>query len=95
MNDYSGEPSSAAQSWHTKSVKAVLKALITSSEGLSKEEVTSRLTKYGANQLPEAKARGPLLRFLYQFHNVLIYVLIAASAVTAILEHWVDASVIL
>ena len=35
------------------------------------------------------------MRFFYQFHNVLIYVLIAASAVTAMLGHWVDASVIL
>ncbi len=39
--------------------------------------------------------RSWLSRFLYQFHNVLIYVLIAAGAVTAILGHWVDASVIL
>ena len=35
------------------------------------------------------------MRFFYQFHNVLIYVLIAASAVTAMLGHWIDASVIL
>jgi magnesium-transporting ATPase (P-type) len=36
-----------------------------------------------------------LVRFFYQFHNVLIYVLIAVSAITAMLGHWVDASVIL
>ena len=35
------------------------------------------------------------MRFFYQFHNVLIYVLISASAVTAMLGHWIDASVIL
>jgi magnesium-transporting ATPase (P-type) len=39
--------------------------------------------------------RGPLVRFFCQFRNILIYVLIAASAATAMLEHWVDAGVIL
>jgi magnesium-transporting ATPase (P-type) len=36
-----------------------------------------------------------LLRFLLQFHNVLIYVLLAAAAITALLGHWVDSGVIL
>lgn len=81
--------------WHAKSTKSVFKSLATTQNGLSKEEVVNRLVKYGPNQLPETKTRGPLLRFFSQFHNVLIYVLIAASAVTSMLGHWVDASVIL
>jgi len=39
----------------------------------------------GPNRLPEARTRGPLACFFYQFHNMLIDVLIAASAVTAML----------
>jgi magnesium-transporting ATPase (P-type) len=35
------------------------------------------------------------LRFLLQFHNVLIYVLLAAAVVTALLGHWIDSGVIL
>jgi magnesium-transporting ATPase (P-type) len=35
------------------------------------------------------------VRFFYQFHNVLIYVLLVASGVTAMLGHWVDSGVIL
>ncbi len=35
------------------------------------------------------------MRFLYQFHNILIYVLIVAGLITAALGHWVDASVII
>jgi magnesium-transporting ATPase (P-type) len=88
-------PVSASESWHSESSTTVLESLETSTNGLLKEEVSYRLVKHGPNQLAEPKTHGPLLRFLYQFHNVLIYVLIAAGAVTAILGHWVDASVIL
>ena len=82
-------------SWHFKSYKDVLESLDTTTNGLSTEEVTVRLTKYGRNQLSNVKTNSPLLRFFYQFHNMLIYVLIGASAVTAMLGHWIDASVIL
>ncbi|MEA3301923.1 MAG: cation-transporting P-type ATPase [Pseudomonadota bacterium] len=64
-------------------------------EGLAKDEADLRLDEYGPNRLPEASTRGPLVRFFYQFHNLLIYVLLAASGVTAVLGHWVDAGVIL
>lgn len=86
---------SASKSWHTESATAVLELLVSTPDGISGEEACSRLAKHGSNRLPEARIRGPLVRFLYQFHNVLIYVLIAASAVTATLGHWVDAGVIL
>ncbi|NOY16353.1 MAG: cation-transporting P-type ATPase [Gammaproteobacteria bacterium] len=87
-------PVSSSETWHSKSIKAVLESLVTDPDGLSTKEVAHRLEKYGPNRLPEPKARGPLVRFFYQFHNVLIYVLIVAGAVTSILGHWVDASVI-
>jgi magnesium-transporting ATPase (P-type) len=90
----STEPVLNAETWHTKSTDAVFELLVTSADGLSKEEIENRLTKYGPNRLAETKTRSPLLRFLSQFHNVLIYVLIAAAVVTAILQHWVDAGVI-
>ena len=87
--------STAAINWHSISADKTLEHLNASSAGLSADEVASRLENFGANRLPEASKRGLLLRFLYQFHNVLIYVLLAASAVTAGLGHWVDTSVIL
>ncbi len=86
---------SMSKSWHSQSSATVLESFETSRDGLSKEEAAHRLIEYGPNRLPEPKTRGPLLRFLVQFHNVLIYVLIAAGVVTALLGHWVDASVIL
>ena len=95
LNGQRGESISTSENWHSQSTITVFESLETKANGLSKEEAINRLAKYGQNRLPEPKVRGPLVRFFNQFHNVLIYVLIAASAVTAMLGHWVDASVIL
>lgn len=89
------ETDSLFEKAHSRSGDEILAAAQSSLAGLSADEVAGRLSKYGPNRLPEAKSRGPLLRFLLQFHNVLIYVLIVACVLTALLEHWVDASVIL
>jgi len=80
--------------WHAVPMPSVLDRLETRIEGLTPEEATARLTQYGPNRLLPPYRRGPLVRFLLQFHNVLIYVLIAASGVTAALAHWVDTAVI-
>ena len=80
--------------WHAMSVETVLEKLESSTSGLASWKVTENQKIYGENRLPEASVRSPLVRFLLQFHNVLIYVLIAAGVVTALLQHWVDASVI-
>lgn len=80
--------------WHSKDTDAVMGLLNSSKEGLTSDEVSRRLSEFGSNRLPDVKPRGPLLRFIYQFHDVLIYVLIAAGVITALLQHWVDAAVI-
>lgn len=84
-----------SESWHSATIESVFALVGSTANGLSKQDIIQKRVKYGPNQLPEAKVRSGLARFFYQCHNVLIYVLIAASAVTAILGHWVDASVIL
>ena len=80
--------------WHADSVEKVFTILESSQDGLSEEEVNNRLLAFGENRLPELKTRSLLIRFLYQFHNLLIYVLIVAGLITATLGHWVDAGVI-
>jgi magnesium-transporting ATPase (P-type) len=90
-----GSKSKHASHWHHQDAEQVLQSLHSSLDGLYRDEVSQRLQKYGANRLPQAHSRSALLRLLSQFHNVLIYVLIVAAAVTALLGHWVDASVIL
>lgn len=86
---------STTKSWHSENAGNVFKLLQTTAKGLSKKEITIRLAKHGSNQLTESAPRSSLLRFLCQFHNVLIYVLIAACFVTAALGHWVDTGVII
>ncbi|MEQ8604893.1 MAG: HAD-IC family P-type ATPase [Marivibrio sp.] len=86
----------AAETWHDKPVADAAAAFaVDPRAGLSGEEAARRLAAHGPNRLPEAKGRGPLKRFLAQFNNLLIYVLLAAGAVTAALGHLVDTGVIL
>lgn len=63
-------------------------------KGLTADEAARRLERFGPNVLPKFRRHGPLIRFLLQFHHPLIYVLLAATAVTASLGEWVDACVI-
>src|SRR3989338_614712 len=80
--------------WHHLSAQETLDAVSSSEHGLNHAEAARRLAQLGANRLTPHKRRGHLLRFLLQFHNVLIYVLLASAVVTALLAHWVDTSVI-
>ena len=58
-------------------------------------ELAERLQQQGPNALPAAASRSMLARFLSQFNNLLIYVLLGSAVVTALLQHWVDTGVIL
>ncbi len=49
--------------------------------GLDASEASRRLGEYGPNRLPEGKKRGPLVRFLAQLNNILVYVLLGAGFV--------------
>ena len=63
--------------------------------GLDSEEVARRLAEHGRNELPASKGRHPLVRFLAQFNNALIYFLLASAIAAMLLGHVVDAGVIL
>ena len=80
---------------HANTSAEVLEALGSSDAGLTNAEATERLARFGPNRLPIARTQGPLLRFLLQFHNVLIYVLLGSALITAGLRHWIDTGVIL
>ena len=81
--------------WHHLTVQDTFKALQTDRDGLSQGEAESRLALLGPNKLIAPQRRGPLMRFLVLFHNILIYLLLAAALVTALLGHWLDTWVIL
>ncbi|WP_419799453.1 MAG: cation-transporting P-type ATPase [Terasakiella sp.] len=81
--------------WHAKPADAVILELQSTSSGLTDEEAANRLAEYGPNRLPQAAKRHPIMRFLLQFHNILIYVLLGSAVITAFLGHWLDMGVIL
>ena len=81
--------------WHAMETHRVLPALDTREQGLDPEEASRRLDEHGPNLLPREQGPGPVRRFLKQFNNVLIYILIIASAFTAFLGEWVETAVIL
>ncbi len=81
--------------WHAEDVEAVLRELDTRREGLSDAEAARRLEQHGPNRLRPRSRQGPFMRFLLQFHNVLIYVLLVAAVAALALGELLDAGVIL
>ncbi|NNK97095.1 MAG: cation-transporting P-type ATPase [Desulfobacterales bacterium] len=75
--------------------KKVLEDLDSSTSGLTTDEVTRRRQQHGPNRLPAPARPSRFIQFLNQFNNVLIYVLLCAAVVTALLSDWVDAVVII
>ncbi len=81
--------------WHNISEKEVVKKLASNLDtGLEADEVKQRYQKYGANILTIKKAQSSLVRFLLQFHQALVYILLAAIVVKLYLGGFVDAGVI-
>ncbi len=81
--------------WHAMTPEAVLAATGGHLKGLTTEETTARRALYGPNRLPAARRRSASKRLLQQFHNLFIYVLLASALITLLLDHPVDALVIL
>jgi len=84
-----------AQNWHTQNISEVLSAVNSSANGLSTEEASHRLEIYGLNEIALFKQPSVIMRFLRQFNNVIIYVLLVASITAMFLDHWIDSIVIL
>ena len=87
--------STTSTPWHSYDITSVFQQISSTENGLSQQEAEQHLKKYGANRLKLEKKKGPLARLLSQFHNVLIYVLLASGCITALLGHWVDSGVIM
>lgn len=75
---------------YKKTIEEILNELnVNKNTGLSDEEVTKRLEKYGENKLEETKKKTLIARFIDQLKDVLIYVLIVASILNVI-AHYPD-----
>ncbi|WP_345977703.1 cation-transporting P-type ATPase [Sulfurimonas sp. HSL3-7] len=82
------------QDWHNQTSEQTLSALKSTTAGLSAADAEQRLSDVGPNRLPEPPRRNVILRFFSHFHNILIYVLLGAAAITLLLGHVVDTAVI-
>jgi cation-transporting ATPase F len=84
-----------SQHWHHLPLDEVATLMESDGErGLDMFEVSRRQTHFGPNQITLKKGKSPLLLFLQQFHQPLIYILLVAVAVTAALKEWIDSGVI-
>ena len=73
-------------STHNQSKDEVLQGLFSNAErGLSSEQVAALKAKYGPNKLQEKKKKTNFQRFLEQFKDVMILILLAAAAVSFVI----------
>lgn len=89
------EDSHIRKPWYTQSLEEVYKELNTSEEGLSDAEASLRLKKYGKNELRETEKRGLLQMLWEQLTDTMVLILIAAAGLSAFLNEWAEAAVIL
>src|SRR5262245_14279121 len=76
-----------APAWHTLSGAEVCERLRTSSTGLAASEAARRLSTTGSNELAATDPASPWSLFVAQFRNVLIVILLIATALSALLGH--------
>lgn len=81
--------------WEKKNIDETLKELNTTKNGLSSTEAQKRTQQYGTNELVEEKKDGPLKKFLLQFKDILIILLIVAAIAAYVVGDVIDAAVIL
>jgi cation-transporting ATPase F len=81
--------------WHSATAAEVVEKLSTDAEhGLTDAEARARLERDGPNMLKPPRPTPASVRFLLQFHQPLVYILLAATAVSGAMGQWTDAAVI-
>jgi Ca2+-transporting ATPase len=82
--------------WHARDPQAAGRSLQTSLEsGLTAAQATERLAEHGRNELREAPRPGLWRKLLEQFNSFIIWILIAAALISAVVGDWVEAAAIL
>ncbi|DAB28837.1 MAG: carbonate dehydratase [Sulfurimonas sp. RIFOXYD12_FULL_33_39] len=84
-----------ADNWHSLETDKIVEIFESNKlDGLGSLSIKHREEFFGKNELEAKKSDSKLKKFLMQFHNALIYILLGASIVTAFLQEWVDSGVI-
>ena len=80
---------------HHAEASQILETLGTDiTKGLDRFEVEHRRQRFGPNALTERRDRSPIVHFLLQFHQPLVYILLSAALAAGLLHEIVDAAVI-
>ena len=74
------------ENYYNLSVEETEKELNTNKEGLSDQEYDLRIEKYGFNELTEKKKESILVKFIEQFKDMMVIVLIIASIISGIID---------
>jgi len=80
--------------WHDRTVDDVLAELVTAETGLTSEEARRRLATHGPNELQAIARSSPWHTLAAQFKNVLVVILLAATVLSGVLGHALEAVVI-
>lgn len=82
--------------WHTRSHRDLAQEMaVDPTVGLSSDEARDRLSRHGPNRLAETRTVTKWALFARQFKDILIWVLVAAAAVSGLLlDEWIDAAAI-
>ncbi|MEW5983839.1 MAG: cation-translocating P-type ATPase [Acidobacteriota bacterium] len=83
-----------APAWHAMHAEAVFARLQSTATGLSSAEAAARLARHGPNEIQAAERVSPWSILLQQFKNVLIVILLIATALSAVLGHGLEAMAI-
>lgn len=81
--------------YYRKTVKETFETLNTSEKGLSGQEAQKRLDKYGENKLVRLKKTPEIIKFLLQFRDVLMIILLVAAGMSFIIQNYRDGLVML
>lgn len=88
--------------WYSESISECYESLDSGKNGISGESAQARLAKYGLNELKGEKKKSIFLKFLQQFKDVMVIVLLCAAAVTAVIavveksyDEFIDVGIIL
>lgn len=73
--------------WHTKNVDEIVKYYKTDKHnGITEEEVQKRIKEYGENKLADKKKESLFIKFIKQFNDFMIIILIIASIISAVVS---------
>jgi len=90
-----GLPQGQPKTWHSLKIAEVIAYLETDIDrGLSSTQVKQRLAEFGANELTAKKSKPWWWKFLLQFNDPLLIILLCAGLVKAITGSFVNAGVI-